>query len=135
MGIGAKRRAAVARRVGAAAPRIHGPVQGRPGPAPATLGGIPRPARCLAVLAGPAEPPARSAALSSNERTMGPRATRAIARLVLVPPTQGAFMFRTVIAACVVAVLAVPALAEDKGDSKVTGPLSFTLKDIKGNPV
>jgi len=44
-------------------------------------------------------------------------------------------MFRTVIAACTVVVIALPALAEDKGDSKVTGPLSFTLKDIKGNPV
>jgi glutathione peroxidase len=44
-------------------------------------------------------------------------------------------MFRTLTAACVAAVLAVPALAEDKGDSKVTGPLSYTLKDIKGNSV
>ena len=44
-------------------------------------------------------------------------------------------MFRIVTAACVAAVLAVPALAEDKGDTKVSGPLSFTLKDIKGNPV
>lgn len=44
-------------------------------------------------------------------------------------------MFRTLTAACLAAVLAVPALAEDKGDVKVSGPLSFTLKDIKGNPV
>lgn len=44
-------------------------------------------------------------------------------------------MFRTLAAACVAAVLALPAFAEDKGDSKVTGPLSFTLKDIKGNKV
>jgi glutathione peroxidase len=44
-------------------------------------------------------------------------------------------MFRTLTAACVAAVLAVPALADDKGDSKVSGPLSFSLKDIKGNPV
>jgi glutathione peroxidase len=44
-------------------------------------------------------------------------------------------MFRTLTAACVAAVLAVPALAEDKGDAKVSGPLGFTLKDIKGNPV
>jgi glutathione peroxidase len=40
-------------------------------------------------------------------------------------------MFRTLTAACVAAVLAVPALAEDKA----SGPLGFTLKDIKGNPV
>lgn len=40
-------------------------------------------------------------------------------------------MFRTLTAAALAAVLAVPALAEEK---KVT-PLSFTLKDIKGNPV
>jgi len=40
-------------------------------------------------------------------------------------------MFRTLTAACVAAVLAVPAVADDKA----TGPLSFTLKDIKGNPV
>src|SRR5947209_10402568 len=38
-------------------------------------------------------------------------------------------MFRTLTAACVAAVLAGPALAEDKG------PLSYTLKDMKGNPV
>ena len=44
-------------------------------------------------------------------------------------------MFRTLTAACVAAALAVPALAEDKGDGKVSGPLGFTLKDIKGNPV
>jgi glutathione peroxidase len=44
-------------------------------------------------------------------------------------------MFRTLTAACVAAVLAVPALADDKGDSKVSGPLGFALKDIKGNPV
>ena len=42
-------------------------------------------------------------------------------------------MLRTLTAACVAAVLAVPALAEDR-NSKVS-PLSFTLKDIKGNPV
>ena len=40
-------------------------------------------------------------------------------------------MFRTLTAACVAAVLAAPALAEDKA----SGPLAFTLKDIKGNPV
>jgi glutathione peroxidase len=40
-------------------------------------------------------------------------------------------MFRTLTAACVAAVLAVPTMAEDKP----SGPLSFTLKDIKGNPV
>jgi len=44
-------------------------------------------------------------------------------------------MLRTVAAVFVAAIIAVPALAEDKGDSKVSGPLSFTLKDIKGNPV
>src|SRR5829696_15660 len=44
-------------------------------------------------------------------------------------------MFRTLTAACLAAVLAVPALAEDKGDGKVSGPLGYTLKDIKGNPV
>jgi len=44
-------------------------------------------------------------------------------------------MFRTLTAACIAAVLAVPALAEDKGDAKVSGPLGYTLKDIKGNPV
>jgi glutathione peroxidase len=41
-------------------------------------------------------------------------------------------MLRTLIAATLVAVLAVPAFAEEK---KVTGPLGYTLKDIKGNPV
>ena len=41
-------------------------------------------------------------------------------------------MFRTLTAAAVAAVLAVPAVAEEK---PVSGPLSFTLKDIKGNPV
>jgi glutathione peroxidase len=40
-------------------------------------------------------------------------------------------MFRTLTAACVAAVLAVPAVADDKP----SGPLAFTLKDIKGNPV
>jgi glutathione peroxidase len=40
-------------------------------------------------------------------------------------------MFRTLTAACVAAVLTVPAAAEDKP----SGPLGFTLKDIKGNPV
>jgi glutathione peroxidase len=40
-------------------------------------------------------------------------------------------MIRTLTAACVAAVLAVPAVAEDKA----AGPLNFTLKDIKGNPV
>jgi glutathione peroxidase len=40
-------------------------------------------------------------------------------------------MFRTLIAAALAAVLAFPALAEDKP----SGPLGFTLKDIKGNPV
>jgi glutathione peroxidase len=40
-------------------------------------------------------------------------------------------MLRTLTAACVVAVLAVPAVADDKA----SGPLDFTLKDIKGNPV
>jgi glutathione peroxidase len=44
-------------------------------------------------------------------------------------------MFRILTAVCLAAVLAVPAFAEDKGDKKVSGPLSFTLKDIKGNPV
>ena len=44
-------------------------------------------------------------------------------------------MFRTLTAACVAAVLAVPAFAEDTGDKKVSGPLSYTLKDIKGSPV
>ncbi|HEX3149483.1 MAG TPA: glutathione peroxidase [Gemmataceae bacterium] len=44
-------------------------------------------------------------------------------------------MFRILTAACLAAVLAVPAFAEDKGDKKVSGPLSYTLKDIKGNPV
>jgi glutathione peroxidase len=41
-------------------------------------------------------------------------------------------MFRNLVAAAVVAVLTVPAFAEEK---KVTGPLSYTLKDIKGNDV
>jgi glutathione peroxidase len=40
-------------------------------------------------------------------------------------------MFRTLTAACLTAALAVPALADDKA----SGPLGFTLKDIKGNPV
>ena len=40
-------------------------------------------------------------------------------------------MFRTLTAACVAAVLAVPAVADDKASV----PLAFTLKDIKGNPV
>jgi glutathione peroxidase len=40
-------------------------------------------------------------------------------------------MFRTLTAACVAAVLAGPAPAEDRP----SGPLAFTLKDIKGNPV
>jgi len=40
-------------------------------------------------------------------------------------------MFRTLTAAGLAAVLAVPALADDKA----SGPLGFTLKDIKGNPV
>jgi glutathione peroxidase len=40
-------------------------------------------------------------------------------------------MFRTLTAACVAAVLAAPAVADDKA----SGPLAFTLKDIKGNPV
>ncbi|MSR54571.1 MAG: glutathione peroxidase [Gemmataceae bacterium] len=41
-------------------------------------------------------------------------------------------MFRTLIAAAVAVAIAVPAMAEEK---KVTGPLSFTLKDIKGKDV
>jgi glutathione peroxidase len=41
-------------------------------------------------------------------------------------------MLRTLTAAALVAILAVPAFAEEK---KVTGPLSYTLKDIKGNDV
>ena len=41
-------------------------------------------------------------------------------------------MFRTLIAAAVTVALTIPASAEDK---KVTGPLSFTLKDIKGKEV
>jgi glutathione peroxidase len=41
-------------------------------------------------------------------------------------------MFRILTAACLAVVLAVPAIAEEK---KVTGPLGYTLKDIKGNPV
>src|SRR4051812_17619198 len=41
-------------------------------------------------------------------------------------------MLRTLTAAALAAVLAVPAFAEEK---KVTGPLAYTLKDIKGNPV
>jgi glutathione peroxidase len=41
-------------------------------------------------------------------------------------------MFRTLIAAAVAVVFAVPAVAEEK---KVTGPLSHSLKDIKGNTV
>jgi glutathione peroxidase len=41
-------------------------------------------------------------------------------------------MLRTLTAAAVAAVLAVPAVAEEK---PVSGPLSYTLKDIKGNPV
>ena len=41
-------------------------------------------------------------------------------------------MLRTLIAATLVAVLAVPAFAEEK---KVTGPLGYKLKDIKGNEV
>lgn len=40
-------------------------------------------------------------------------------------------MFRILTAACLAAALAVPALAGDKP----SGPLGFTLKDIKGNPV
>ena len=40
-------------------------------------------------------------------------------------------MFRTLTAACLAAVLAIPAVAGDKP----SGPLGFTLKDIKGNPV
>lgn len=40
-------------------------------------------------------------------------------------------MFRTLIAAGVAAALAVPALADD---APPTGPLTFTLKDIKGKP-
>src|SRR3954454_12312451 len=40
-------------------------------------------------------------------------------------------MFRTLTAAFIAAVLAVPAVADDKA----SGPLGFTLKDIKGNPV
>jgi glutathione peroxidase len=44
-------------------------------------------------------------------------------------------VFRTLTAAVAATVLAAPALAEGKGDKTVTGPLSFTLKDIKGNPV
>jgi glutathione peroxidase len=38
-------------------------------------------------------------------------------------------MFRTLTAACLAAILTVPAMADDKN------ALSFTLKDIKGNPV
>jgi len=41
-------------------------------------------------------------------------------------------MFRTLIAAAVTVALTVPAMAEEK---KVTGPLQFTLKDIKGKEV
>jgi glutathione peroxidase len=41
-------------------------------------------------------------------------------------------MFRTLMTAAVAAVLAVPAVAEEK---KVSGPLRHTLKDIKGNAV
>jgi glutathione peroxidase len=41
-------------------------------------------------------------------------------------------MLRILVAATLMAVLTVPTLAEEK---KVTGPLSYTLKDIKGNPV
>lgn len=41
-------------------------------------------------------------------------------------------MFRILTAACLAVVLVVPAIAEEK---KVTGPLSYTLKDIKGNTV
>jgi len=44
-------------------------------------------------------------------------------------------MIRTLTAAALAAVLSVPALADDKGDAKASGPLGFTLKDIKGNPV
>lgn len=41
-------------------------------------------------------------------------------------------MFRTLIAAAVAVALSVPAIAEEK---KVTGPLSYNLKDIKGKDV
>jgi glutathione peroxidase len=44
-------------------------------------------------------------------------------------------VLRTLIAAIAAAALAAPALADEKGDKTVSGPLSFTLKDIKGNPV
>jgi glutathione peroxidase len=44
-------------------------------------------------------------------------------------------VLRTLTAAFAAAALAAPALADEKGDKTVSGPLSFTLKDIKGNPV
>src|SRR5438552_3237432 len=47
--------------------------------------------------------------------------------------TQGVDrMLRILTTVALAAVFTVPAFAEEK---KVTGPLSYTLKDIKGNPV
>lgn len=42
-------------------------------------------------------------------------------------------MIRSIVAAFVAAAFSVSAVAEEKG-AKVSGPLSYTLKDIKGNP-
>jgi glutathione peroxidase len=44
-------------------------------------------------------------------------------------------VIRMLSAAVVAALLSLPAIAADKGDKKVSGPLEFSLKDIKGNPV
>jgi glutathione peroxidase len=44
-------------------------------------------------------------------------------------------MNRIVLSALAAVAIATPVFAEDKGDKKVSSPLEYSLKDIKGNPV
>src|SRR5262245_33296936 len=81
MGIGTKRRAALARGAGTTASRVPGPFRGWRSPAAAALGGIPRRARRLGVLARPTEPTPRPAALSAGERPMDSRTAGALSAI------------------------------------------------------